>query len=156
MDSDARQVANWFVRRFDMDDRPLSVMDLMRLTYISHGWHLEMHGEPLFHNRIEAWCHGPVIPAVYDAFRSQGISVRRQVPGQPLPTNEKVLSLLKQVYDIYGSYEGRQLSDLTHIAGGPWDVTMAIGGPFHPIPDSVIKQHYKEKRANSQSAQAHG
>lgn len=154
--SDAIQVANWFVNRFNRDGRNLSVMELIKLTYISHGWHLEMYGEPLFHNRIEAWRHGPVIPDVYHAFKSQGLDVKIEIPG-PLPlTDDRVIGLLEQVYRIYGGYEAWQLSDLTHVPGGPWHVTMEIAGPFHLIPDSVIKQHYEAKRVHSQSAQAHG
>lgn len=72
-----------------MDGRPLSVMELIKLTYISHGWHLEMYGGPLFHNRIEAWRHGPVIPDVYHAFQSQGLDVRHPVLGQPPPNQRE-------------------------------------------------------------------
>ncbi|AVW92216.1 Panacea domain-containing protein [Celeribacter baekdonensis] len=61
---DARQIANWFVVRAQREGRTLSIMSLLKLTYIAHGWHLEMQEVPLFSNRIEAWQYGPVIPEV--------------------------------------------------------------------------------------------
>ena len=146
MTCDALQVANWFVKRFSVDERHPSVMELIKLTYIAHGWHLEMYNEPLFTNRIEAWQYGPVIPDVYHAFRSQGIHVSRQAPGVQVIVDERAIGLLEQVYNLYGNYTAFQLSDLTHITGGPWDVTMKIGGQFALIPDSVIKHHYQNKR----------
>ncbi|MCY3879279.1 MAG: DUF4065 domain-containing protein [Rhodobacteraceae bacterium] len=154
MTNDARQVANWFVERFRKDGRSLSVMELLKLTYIAHGWHLEIFGTPLFENRIEAWRHGPVIPDVYNAFRSQGQDVREPVPGFARLGNESDIDLLEQVYGIYGEYNAYQLSDLTHVPGGPWHVTMEIGGPFTRIPDSVIKQHYVERRARLKRARS--
>ena len=153
MAHDARQVANWFVGKFAADSRPLTVMELLKLTYIAHGWHLEMHDSPLFHNRIEAWRHGPVIPDVYYAFKSQRLEVEHQVAGYPAPTDRSVAEFLEDVYNKYGNYEGWHLSSMTHVPGGPWHAAMEIGGPFSLIPDSVIKPHYAEMRKRYESAQ---
>jgi len=148
MPYDARQVANWFVTRAKREGKTLSVMSLLKLTYIAHGWHLEMrNGEPLFPNRIEAWQYGPVIPDVYRDFRHQGINVTGPTTTVPAvdfsPDDEE---LLKQIYDIYGSLAPFQLSDITHVNGGPWDIASKTGGYYAPIPDELIKQHYMAKR----------
>ena len=79
MADDARQVANWFVTRARQDGRSLSIMSLLKLTYIAHGWYLESRNEPLFPNHIEAWQYGPVVPEVYRDFRRQGITVQAPV-----------------------------------------------------------------------------
>lgn len=50
---DARSVANWFVRRAADDARVLSIMELLKLTYIAHGWHLEIYKKPLVFNRTD-------------------------------------------------------------------------------------------------------
>ncbi|HHB81002.1 MAG TPA: DUF4065 domain-containing protein, partial [Aliiroseovarius sp.] len=73
---DARSIANWFVTRAERDGRPLSIMHLLKLIYVAHGWYLETRKAPLIFNRIEAWQYGPVIPDVYNAFRPGGIDVR--------------------------------------------------------------------------------
>ena len=38
-------------------------MQLLKLIYVAHGWHLETSsGNPLIQNKIEAWKFGQVIP----------------------------------------------------------------------------------------------
>ncbi|WP_309665567.1 type II toxin-antitoxin system antitoxin SocA domain-containing protein [Tabrizicola sp.] len=156
MTYDARQVANWFVTRAQRDGRVLSIMSLLKLTYISHGWHLEMRDTPLFPNRIEAWQHGPVIPDVYHDFRRQGIDVTSVSSAVPTPELDQwTAGLLEQIYANYGNLTPFRLSDLTHVHGGPWDLARQTGGWYAPIPDDMIRQHYKLKRLEaSQPADA--
>ena len=149
MTYDARQVANWFVTRALRDGKSLSIMSLLKLTYIAHGWHLETQSAPLFQNRIEAWQYGPVIPEVYRAFRRQGINVSSPVSVPPVEFSSEDENFLEQIYAIYGSLEAFQLSDLTHVTGGPWDIATKTGGYYAPIPNELIKQHYDQKRAEA-------
>lgn len=151
---DARQIANWFVSRFSAEGRALSIMSLLKLTYIAHGWHLEMRGDPLFSNDIEAWRYGPVIPDVYKAFRNQGVHAVSRVnfPEATLSPDDE--HLLNEVYRVYGSLSPFKLSDLTHEPGGPWDIATQMGGHYAPIPNDLIKQHYDLKRSRSQPAHA--
>jgi uncharacterized phage-associated protein len=143
---DARQIANWFVRRAAKDNRTLSIMQLLKLVYISHGWHLEMRKRPMFRNRIEAWRHGPVIPDVYNAFRGQDIYVK-EVPGFPADDIiEYDVDLLDQIYKLYGEFTPFKLSDMTHEPGGPWDIATKTLGYFAPITDDIIQAHYEAKR----------
>ncbi|MDF1620944.1 Panacea domain-containing protein, partial [Pseudothioclava nitratireducens] len=132
------------------DGKQLSIMSLLKLTYISHGWHLEMQGAPLFGNRIEAWQYGPVIPEVYRDFRPQGVTVTAPtstVPACAFDGNDE--ALLEEVWRIYGTMPAFQLSDLTHVHGGPWHIARETGGNHAQIPDELIKQHYELKRANA-------
>jgi uncharacterized phage-associated protein len=154
MTYDARQVANWFVARAQREGRPLSIMSLLKLTYIAHGWHLETQNAPLFGNRIEAWQYGPVIPDVYSDFRRQGVAVTGTVNTVPQcqfdPIDER---LLDQVWSIYGKLPAFRLSDLTHVAGGPWDVASKMGGHYARIPDELIHGHYVELRKRAATAE---
>ena len=146
---DARQIANWFIRRAAQDERVLSIMSLLKLIYISHGWHLESQKSPLFSNRIEAWQYGPVIPDVYRDFRKQGISVASPLNIPEAELEESDEKLLEEIYEIYGKMPPFRLSHLTHVPGGPWDIMVKTGGHFTEIPDDLIKQHYQLKRANA-------
>ena len=153
MTYDARQVANWFVARAQQDGRILSIMSLLKLTYIAHGWHLELRDSPLFSNEVEAWRYGPVIPAVYNDFRSQGVNVRNPVGTvSPATFKPEDASLLDQVWQIYGNLSPFQLSALTHVPGGPWDIATKMGGYYAPMPIELIQQHYKLLRANAAGA----
>ena len=150
MTYDARQIANWFVRRASRDSRGLSIMSLLKLSYISHGWHLEMRKTPLFTNKIEAWQYGPVIPDVYGAFRGQGVTISNVVPIAEQQMDPSDENLLEQIYNIYGSMSPFQLSELTHEANGPWDQATKRFGWFAPITDDLIRPHYEMKRAAAQ------
>lgn len=154
---DARQIANWFVTRSQRDGKILSIMSLLKLTYIAHGWHLETQHKPLFSNRIEAWQYGPVVPDVYRDFRKQGINVSAPVNSVPNASfSNQDEDFLEQIYNIYGRLSAFQLSEITHVPGGPWDIATKTGGYYAPIPDELIKQHYVLKRteANKQGANA--
>jgi uncharacterized phage-associated protein len=147
MPYDARQIANWFVTRSQADGRVLTIMSLLKLTYIAHGWHLETQDTPLFSDKIEAWQYGPVIPRVYNAFRAQGVSVTgtdRSVPANNF--SEATNELLEQIWNIYGKLSAFRLSELTHVPGGPWDIATKVGGNYAHIPDELIQQHYKALR----------
>ena len=157
MPYDARQVANWFVTRSQRDGKTLSIMSLLKLTYIAHGWHLETMQTPLFSNRIEAWQYGPVVPDVYRDFRTQGINVSNIVNSVPPASfGQQDEDFLEQIYNIYGHLSAFQLSEITHVPGGPWDIATKTGGYYAPIPDELIKPHYVLKRveANKQVSNA--
>lgn len=147
---DARQIANWFILRAREDGRKLSIMQLLKLVYIAHGWHLEMRGYPLFRNKIEAWRHGPVIPDVYHALRNQGVTVQNPAIGfstEMFPQTYQ--GFLNEIYKIYGDMDAFHLSDLTHKPGGPWDIATKQRGWFAPITDDIIRAHYVHMREQS-------
>ena len=147
---DARQVANWFVRRAAQDERQLSIMSLLKLTYIAHGWHLEMWKSPLLNNRIEAWQRGPVIPDVYHAFRRQGVEVSEPVSIVEKPFPDFHDRFLEDIYRLYGHLDAFRLSDLTHEPGSPWEKA-SQRGHYALMFDDEIKEHYEEKRAKASS-----
>ena len=148
MSYDARQIANWFVSKGQESGKHFSIMELLKLVYISHGWHLEVFGQPLIRNRIEAWKFGPVIPDVYSAFRPQGVTVKQPVALSSAPLPPQVEKLLEEVMAIYGKMPAFKLSDITHEAGGPWDITTVNKGFFGEIDNDLIRQHYVQKRNN--------
>ncbi|MEM8849219.1 MAG: type II toxin-antitoxin system antitoxin SocA domain-containing protein [Pseudomonadota bacterium] len=122
----------------------LTPMQLMKLAYISYGWHLAMRGERLFEDRVEAWKYGPVIPALYHATKHFG---REKIgPGfisdgsLSHPEHE---SFLDGVVERYGSFSGIALSNLTHMPGTPWSQVFKPGVLGIVIPDELIAQHYR-------------
>ena len=67
---DSRHIANCFIRRAKNDHESMSIMRVLKLVYMAHGWTLAVLNRPLIMDRIEAWEYGPVIPTVYYAFRA--------------------------------------------------------------------------------------
>ncbi|MCY4000360.1 MAG: DUF4065 domain-containing protein, partial [Bacteroidetes bacterium] len=54
--------------------RNLTPMQLIKLSYIAHGWTLGISGEPLFNDTVEAWRYGPVVPDIYHTYKEFGHS----------------------------------------------------------------------------------
>lgn len=59
---DVLTVADTILKIAKSKGKALTPMQLVKLTYIAHGWSLALHEKGLFKNKIEAWQYGPVIP----------------------------------------------------------------------------------------------
>ena len=121
-------------------------MQLNKMTYIAHGWYLALKGKPLVVDEIEAWKYGPVIRCLYFEFKKYGNDF---VPYRPIEETNCIKDedkvLLDKIIEVYGKYEGIELSELTHQDKTPWDIIWNKSGEFSVIPNSIIKEHYMEK-----------
>lgn len=145
---DVLNVADAILKIAKKHGKSLTPMQLMKLTYIAHGWSLGIRNIDLFPNRIEAWQYGPVIPDLYRATKSYG---RNPIPmdaiGDPenIAVSDDDLAFLEDVYSKYGHLDGIALSYLTHQRGTPWDKCYRPGVYGIEIPDELIRKHYEEK-----------
>jgi len=150
-------VANYYIQKSFDTGVPLSLMQLIKLVYIAHGWHRGYFSENLINDAVQAWQYGPVIPDLYRKLKHYGRSkIDSPIEGFPpiqqckLPSPH-TLALLDRVWDQYSSRDGIQLSALTHQQGTPWDeVWNSRGGSDYYgaiIPNDLIDAHYKQKIA---------
>ena len=154
---DARAVANHLLGLAEKTKKQLTPMQLVKLVYISHGWHLALLDRPLINEEVEAWRYGPVVPSVYHAFKEFGagsvtkkaIRYNENKPFELDPVNADTLELLDSVWDIYSDLTGVKLSAMTHQQKTPWfTVTKDYHGSSRipmglDIPNETIKAHYK-------------
>jgi len=145
---DSRDVANYILELAEQKGDSLTPMQLLKLTYIAHGWFYGIHGRPLISDPVEAWQYGPVIPMLYEAIKSyRGAAItnkiRRHNAQQVLDADEQ--DIVSQVYDAYGKFTGPQLSNMTHAGGTPWALTYVPGSFGLRIPDDLIEDHYRKK-----------
>lgn len=70
----APDVARYLIRLAALEEggEPMTAMRLHKLLYYCQGWHLAWYGEPLFPEAIEAWRHGPMVPAVSNRLPDSG------------------------------------------------------------------------------------
>lgn len=121
--SNAETIARYFLWLAQEDtDEPtfLTQMQLHKLVYLAQGWSLGVRKEALFSDRIEAWTHGPVVPAIRPVFAN--------FSNLPIPASEaaECNSLtpaerhhVQSVWDMYGRYSAAYLRELTH-KQAPW------------------------------------
>jgi uncharacterized phage-associated protein len=142
----AETVANRFLSLAKEEGRTLTNMQLQKLVYIAHGYHLAMveDQEPLIYNDVQAWQFGPVFPKLYKKLRKFGAGeVKDLLPVDSAECIEKLSNAI--IEGVWGAYKGKtggQLSTLTHKAGTPWSITWAEA-PFTIIPNELIASHYK-------------
>ena len=117
-------VADFFLAQQDENAGDLiSSLMLQKLCYYAQGFTLAMTGRPLFQEKIEAWCNGPVIPALYEHYR--------RFDGGALPKPDVCLGdirarfaaeeqeILEDVYRVYGQFSAWKLRDMTR-EEPPW------------------------------------
>lgn len=144
---DVLSVADAILKIAKSRGRQLTPMQLVKLTYIAHGWSLGLRDKDLFQNRIEAWQYGPVIPDLYHATKSYG---RTEIPfdavgdANNIDMDENDVKFLEAIFDKYGHLDGISLSYITHKADTPWSRVYNPHQRHIEIPDNLIQQHYRE------------
>ena len=153
---DSRQIANHLITFANEHGDQISIMRLLKLAYMAHGWSLAIFDEPLVNDYVQAWKYGPVIPTIYYAFRPYGVYGLNKIPMIREQTlGEEVCELMKSVYGIYQKLSDRQLTQLTHILGGPWHKVYKPGKLGIVIPNDLISQHFKSKIERSENKTSH-
>ncbi|MEW4564235.1 type II toxin-antitoxin system antitoxin SocA domain-containing protein [Bremerella sp. JC770] len=144
----ADAIANYFLSRAESEGRTLTQLQVQKLAFYAHGWHLALDAEhrPLIGEQPEVWRHGPVFRSLYSEFADYGskpISKKAQefhfIKGEkgtefqfyePSIDNEFppdidrdfAKALLNRIWELYGHFTPYQLSNMTHQEGEPWRV----------------------------------
>lgn len=140
---DAKMIANHmlYIMNDAFDD--LTNMKINKLLYFAQGHYLSKYGEPLFDDGIEAWDHGPVVPAVYFAFKRYGDDPIKGYHVSAIPAvTEKMEDILYGVARKYGKYTASALRNMTHVVGSPWDQVYHAGKRHSEIPLPMIREYF--------------
>ena len=118
--TNAKEVANFFIRLAHEHGDPISNLKLQKLLYYAQAWNLALNDAPLFDDRIEAWVHGPVIPPVYGQYKEWAWQPIMENPDWPrLDTDTS--KHLEEVFEVYGGMSAFDLERLTH-SEDPWQI----------------------------------
>lgn len=159
MKPNALAIANYFVDKAKTDGQDITLLSLVKLVYIAHGFLLALFDrsfiDPRF-DKVEAWRYGPVIPSVYHLFCHNKRSSITEKEGvmrwsdneepqyeEPSVTDQGEIKVLNLVWQKYGKMPASQLVNILHKEGSPWWQTYE-DGKNKPIPDELTKQHYSE------------
>lgn len=150
---DARAVANAILAEAKKRGKSLTLMQLIKLVYLSHGWSWALLGRPMVKSSVQAWQYGPVYPEVYSAFKEYGSNpiagpARARLTGVVYSEvfDQDDMDVIDAVLDGYGDLHAFQLSNMMHRPGTPWSVTFDKGGAYSEIDEREIRQHYEGLR----------
>lgn len=129
------------------EDQDTTPMQIIKLTYLCHGWMLGIDSRYLINEAVRAWRYGPVIPSLYQTYKAFGRNPIDTVPrNRTNMLDEDQNVLIKAVLDAYREYDGIALSSITHQPGTPWDKVYRNGkGEDSIIPNKLIAKHYKAR-----------
>jgi uncharacterized phage-associated protein len=119
----------------------ISNLKLQKLVYYAQAWHLALHDNPLFEEDFEAWVHGPVIPSLYQKYRSFGWQPISKDVAPELPNN--ISQFLDEVAEEYFACDAYELEQMTH-AEDPWNLARGNLAPDAPSNEVIKKEWMKE------------
>ncbi|SDJ19147.1 Uncharacterized phage-associated protein [Agrobacterium fabrum] len=149
---DARAIANYILDRApQLGVERLTIMQLLKLVYLSHGWSTAFCDVPLVEQCPQAWQYGPVYPTVYRALNHFGGNpvtdrIKDRLTGSQFYPNlsDYQRRVIDAVLKSYGKKHAFELSRITHQDGGPWQNAYEAKGAYSEIPLEDLRKHYKE------------
>ncbi|NJN22715.1 MAG: SocA family protein [Leptolyngbya sp. RL_3_1] len=126
-------IADYFVCLANETGSFVSNLKLQKLVYYAQAWHLALYQQPLFPEDFQAWVHGPVIPSLYQKYKSFGWQPIIEDAIAQLP--EEVVQFLDEVAQEYFACDAYELEYMTHMED-PW--ILARGDLLSDAPSSTI------------------
>ena len=139
MTTSAHTIAKFIIQS---SQTPISNLKLQKLLYYVQGWHLGIYGEPVFAEQIQAWIHGPVVPAVFQSYRHfkwTPISIEPGLVKVDKHTSGHVVAIL----GAFGNLTAAQLEVISH-SEAPW--IEARMGLDPKSPSKTVITHESMKR----------
>ena len=135
-------VANYFLSLANPEvGDAITHLKLQKLCYYAQGFSLALNDKPLFDDRIEAWQHGPVAPALYAVYRNHGAASLLPPANLDLGKFSDIeKELLDEVYNVYGQFSAWKLRNMTHDEP-PWKE--AYNAVDETIAHSAMQEYFK-------------
>ena len=149
-------IANYFIKKSDYG---LDLMQVLKLSYIAHGFKLGPNMGPLANELAQAWQYDPVFPSIYHEFKYQRPGKIKDLGESDTTENfsNEEKEIMNIVYEIYGKFLGWELSLLTHADGTPWHNAYykgkTPGKDFRGVPilNDEIQKYFKEEIIDKRS-----
>lgn len=129
----------------------LTNLELQKLIYLAHMFHLGEHGEPLIKERFEAWDYGPVQPDLYHHIKVYGSSKVKSMfhRGNNIDDDRTEATILDKVCKQLSSKSASWLVAVTHWQDGAWAKHYNSKSFSEIIPNVDILQEYINREKNA-------
>ena len=148
----ALDVANFFIESVKDTEDPMTNMRVNKYVYLAQGYALAKLDRPLFSDEIQAWEFGPVVPALYQLFKSD-------VKGKPIFSakgsfdkrvfSDEEIQVMIDVLLDFEEYSTEAISRMTHGKDSPW--SKAYSGVYsnNTISLDDMKRYFSSKVGRS-------
>lgn len=129
-------------------------LELQKIIYIAHMFHLGKHKLPLVYGNFEAWNLGPVHPDLYHKAKVFG-----DKPVQDIFNTEKLFQdgmeaiTLKETFDEVSDFTGSRLVAITHWEDGAWAKNYEPGNHGIVITNEEIIEEYEKRTTRAKRKQ---
>lgn len=152
----AIDVARYILEQRDARGHMTTTFALQKLLYYCQSWVLVATGRPLFDERIEAWRHGPVAPAVYPYCKGRRYVFPREIPegeSSALDLQERLIvdRVLTMFEHSADAKLGDELETMSH-EERPWASVQAE--PNNEISQESMLDFYSGLQADSTRSHA--
>ena len=124
----------------------LNVTKVQKILYIVYGYFLANYNHVLLSEQPKAWPYGPVFPRTRKKV-DYGVPLKLDNEEfKEISNDGKVTELFNNIIDKYSKFTASQLSDWSHMKGGPWEQSTKQNGFDwnQPIDDLLIKKYFLE------------
>jgi uncharacterized phage-associated protein len=130
------------VAKYIISSIPVDNLKLQKLMFYSQAVSLVQFGKVLFSDEIQAWPYGPVVPAIYHEYKTNGFSIITAELDSDFILDIEEMKSVDLVLGYYGDMSGTQLINETH-SEAPW-IDAYKKGSGSVIETDVIKDFYKD------------
>lgn len=129
----------------------LTNLELQKLIYLAHMFHLGHHKEPLIKEHFEAWDYGPVQPALYHHIKVYGSSKVKSMfhLGNQIDDDGTEAKILDKVCAQLSSKPARWLVAVTHWQEGAWAKHYNSKSLGKIIPNDDVMKEYIDRENNA-------
>lgn len=148
--SKALVVAEYFIKKSQLEKRAITNKKLQKLLYYAQAWSLVFNSKKIFDESIEAWVHGPAVPSVYSEFKNFGFgNINTEVDEKDFELlSEDDKKVLEDVWKTYGKFDADYLEILAHNED-PWqkarDGIAADESCSNEISTDLMKTYYEQR-----------
>jgi uncharacterized phage-associated protein len=137
--SSAKDVSTYIIQK---SSEPISNLKLQKLLYYVQGWSLALKDKAAFNDRIEAWVHGPVVPAAFYEYRRFGWNPI-DVGTATASISQDEMTHIDDVLSIYGEHTATELESSSH-EESPWLDARGELDPKAPSKNEITPEAMKK------------
>lgn len=139
-------IADYFIEKAIEDGKTITNMAVLKMIYFAQGFCYSNLGKQLIKDDFYAWKFGPVEIHTYEEFKQYGAGCITRSSGKTkeelrdIKTHLEIVALLNKVYGLINIHP-YTLSNITHEAGSPWDLTPI----YQVIKKELIRDYFVRK-----------